>query len=80
MFTAQDLVKKLLVVDPEKRLTTKQALDHSWLQVFTWAMGSLMYVQECFLTQCSLKKTVNSSHYFSATSGHCGNLLYVNMT
>lgn len=29
---AQDLVKKLLVVDPEKRLTTKQALDHSWLQ------------------------------------------------
>ncbi|CAH2295275.1 serine threonine- kinase Chk2 [Pelobates cultripes] len=29
---ALDLVKKLLVVDPEKRLTTKQALEHPWLQ------------------------------------------------
>ncbi|XP_056385605.1 serine/threonine-protein kinase Chk2 isoform X2 [Hyla sarda] len=29
---AQDLVKKLLVVDPEKRLTIQQALEHPWLQ------------------------------------------------
>ncbi|NP_001119996.1 serine/threonine-protein kinase Chk2 [Xenopus tropicalis] len=29
---ALDLVKKLLVVDPEQRLTTKQALEHPWLQ------------------------------------------------
>ncbi|KAM3938032.1 serine/threonine-protein kinase Chk2 isoform 2-T2 [Leptodactylus fuscus] len=29
---ALDLVKKLLVVDPEKRLSTKQALEHPWLQ------------------------------------------------
>ncbi|XP_075070749.1 serine/threonine-protein kinase Chk2 isoform X2 [Mixophyes fleayi] len=29
---ALDLVKKLLVVDPEKRLTTKEALQHPWLQ------------------------------------------------
>ncbi|KAG8455774.1 hypothetical protein GDO86_001823, partial [Hymenochirus boettgeri] len=29
---ALDLMKKLLVVDPEKRLTTKEALDHPWLQ------------------------------------------------
>ncbi|XP_068094835.1 serine/threonine-protein kinase Chk2 isoform X2 [Hyperolius riggenbachi] len=29
---ALDLVKKLLVVDPEKRLTTKEALEHPWLQ------------------------------------------------
>ncbi|XP_018413276.1 PREDICTED: serine/threonine-protein kinase Chk2 [Nanorana parkeri] len=30
--TALDLVKKLLVVDPEKRLTVKEALEHPWLQ------------------------------------------------
>ncbi|XP_069817386.1 serine/threonine-protein kinase Chk2 isoform X2 [Dendropsophus ebraccatus] len=29
---AQDLVKKLLVVDPNNRLTIKQALEHPWLQ------------------------------------------------
>uniref|UniRef100_A0A8C5LPD5 Serine/threonine-protein kinase Chk2 n=1 Tax=Leptobrachium leishanense TaxID=445787 RepID=A0A8C5LPD5_9ANUR len=29
---ALDLVKKLLVVDPERRLSTKQALQHPWLQ------------------------------------------------
>ncbi|XP_063769240.1 serine/threonine-protein kinase Chk2 isoform X2 [Pseudophryne corroboree] len=29
---ALDLVKKLLVVDPEKRLTIKEALVHPWLQ------------------------------------------------
>ncbi|KAJ7309875.1 hypothetical protein JRQ81_007950 [Phrynocephalus forsythii] len=29
---AFDLVKKLLVVDPEKRLTIKEALEHPWLQ------------------------------------------------
>ncbi|XP_068268561.1 serine/threonine-protein kinase Chk2 isoform X2 [Nyctibius grandis] len=31
--TALDLVKKLLVVDPSKRLTTEEALEHPWLQV-----------------------------------------------
>lgn len=30
--TALDLVKKLLVVDPKKRYTTKEALNHPWLQ------------------------------------------------
>ncbi|XP_019394199.1 PREDICTED: serine/threonine-protein kinase Chk2 [Crocodylus porosus] len=30
--TALDLVKKLLVVDPNKRLTTEEALGHPWLQ------------------------------------------------
>ncbi|NXC15043.1 CHK2 kinase, partial [Corythaeola cristata] len=29
-----DLVKKLLVVDPSKRLTTEEALEHPWLQLF----------------------------------------------
>ncbi|KAL2298440.1 hypothetical protein Nmel_015437 [Mimus melanotis] len=29
---ALDLVKKLLVVDPSKRLTTEEALEHPWLQ------------------------------------------------
>ncbi|NXY50069.1 CHK2 kinase, partial [Ceuthmochares aereus] len=30
---ALDLVKKLLVVDPSKRLTTEEALEHPWLQL-----------------------------------------------
>lgn len=29
---AKDLVKKLIVLDPEKRLTAKQALQHPWVQ------------------------------------------------
>uniref|UniRef100_A0A672QUS2 Serine/threonine-protein kinase Chk2-like n=1 Tax=Sinocyclocheilus grahami TaxID=75366 RepID=A0A672QUS2_SINGR len=30
---AKDLIKKLLVVDPEKRLSVEEALAHSWLNV-----------------------------------------------
>lgn len=29
---AKDLIKKLLVMDPEDRLTPEQALDHIWLK------------------------------------------------
>ncbi|KAJ8379413.1 hypothetical protein SKAU_G00001910 [Synaphobranchus kaupii] len=29
---AKDLVKKLLVVDPKKRLTVEEALQHPWMQ------------------------------------------------
>ena len=29
----QDLVSKLIVKDPKKRLTAKQALQHPWVQV-----------------------------------------------
>ena len=36
---AQDLIKKLLVVDPEERLSSEQILCHPWLQVTT--MGQL---------------------------------------
>lgn len=30
---AKDLINKLLVVDPKKRLTAEQALDHKWIVV-----------------------------------------------
>lgn len=33
LITAKDLVKRLLVVDPSKRLTIDEALQHPWLQV-----------------------------------------------
>ncbi|MBA0723144.1 hypothetical protein Golax_003753, partial [Gossypium laxum] len=29
---AKDLVKKMLNLDPKQRLTTKEVLEHSWLQ------------------------------------------------
>lgn len=29
---ARDLVKRLLVIDPSRRLTARQALQHPWLQ------------------------------------------------
>ena len=29
---AKDFINKLLVVEPAKRLTTKQALEHPWLK------------------------------------------------
>ena len=30
---AKDLIKKLLVVDPEKRISSDEILQHPWLQV-----------------------------------------------
>lgn len=33
IFTAKDVVRKLLVVDPSKRMTIEEALQHPWLQV-----------------------------------------------
>ena len=30
---ARDLIKKLLVVEPEERLSSEQILSHPWLQV-----------------------------------------------
>ena len=30
----KDLIRKLIVADPKKRLTSKQALDHPWFRMF----------------------------------------------
>ena len=38
MFSMQDLVSKLIVKDPKKRLTAKQALAHPWVQVRFYAI------------------------------------------
>uniref|UniRef100_A0A8D0GPL5 Serine/threonine-protein kinase Chk2 n=1 Tax=Sphenodon punctatus TaxID=8508 RepID=A0A8D0GPL5_SPHPU len=46
---ALDLVKKLLVVDPRKRLTTKEALKHPWLQI----LGVLIPDFNCHLLSLS---------------------------
>lgn len=35
VFTAKDMVRKLLVVDPGERMTIEEALSHTWLQVTT---------------------------------------------
>ena len=35
LLLSQDLVSKLIVLDPKKRLTAKQALQHPWVQVIT---------------------------------------------
>ena len=32
-YIAVDLIKKLLTVDPKKRITTSEALDHKWIKV-----------------------------------------------
>ena len=32
-FYFQDLVTRLIILEPDKRLTAKQALDHPWVQV-----------------------------------------------
>jgi hypothetical protein len=37
--TAKDLVKKLLVVDPELRLSVGDSLSHPFLQVCAWGEG-----------------------------------------
>lgn len=33
--SVKDLISKLLVLEPEKRLTAKQALNHPWLKQYT---------------------------------------------
>ncbi len=40
MYTAKDVVRKLLVVDPSKRMTIDEALQHPWLQVTTLLQDS----------------------------------------
>jgi serine/threonine protein kinase len=35
----QDLVSKLIVLDPAKRLTAKQALHHPWVQVSSFKLN-----------------------------------------
>ena len=37
---ARDLIQKLLVVDPEERLSSEQILSHPWLQVTIWIVFS----------------------------------------
>ena len=37
---AKDMIEKLLVADPKKRLTTEQILQHSWLQVIPFLYHS----------------------------------------
>ena len=32
LFSAMDLIRKLLVVNPKKRLTAEQALKHPWIK------------------------------------------------
>lgn len=32
----QDLVSRLIVLDPSKRLTARQCLEHPWVQVSVW--------------------------------------------
>lgn len=46
--SARDLVKKLLVVEPEQRLTIEQALEHPWLQddEMKTLANQIMYPQE----------------------------------
>ena len=29
----QDLIQKMLLVDPEKRISVEEALDHPWFQI-----------------------------------------------
>lgn len=46
-FRAKDLVDKLLMVDPKKRLTAKEALKHPWMQLESVeATASLSGAQE----------------------------------
>jgi serine/threonine protein kinase len=43
--TAKDLIRKLLVADPKKRLTAKQALEHPFLKVtFTLFIHSFIHL------------------------------------
>ncbi len=30
-----DLIKKLMIVDPKKRLTSRDALNHPWFKMFS---------------------------------------------
>ena len=39
---AKDLIQKLLVVDPEERLSSEQILRHPWLQVTLWTVFSIL--------------------------------------
>jgi serine/threonine-protein kinase Chk2 len=45
---AIDLIKKLLTVDPKKRISTAQALDHKWMKVIFTRPST--YIMDCNLT------------------------------
>ena len=45
---ARDLIQKLLVVDPEERLSSEQILRHPWLQVTRVTVFSILRVLHLF--------------------------------
>ncbi|XP_044131336.1 serine/threonine-protein kinase Chk2 isoform X1 [Bufo gargarizans] len=62
---ALDLVKKLLVVDPEKRLTTKKALEHPWLQD-----DEMKSITERLMYDIVHPMPPPSQHFMSRKRGH----------
>ncbi len=55
-FLAIDLIKKLLTVDPNKRISVDEALQHPWISV------SFLLFLSGFLSQCSSLKVPCISH------------------
>lgn len=47
----KDLISKLLILDPSKRLTAKEALNHPWVQVKQLPCSPVCCINECFNLQ-----------------------------
>ncbi|KAI9324423.1 kinase-like domain-containing protein [Zopfochytrium polystomum] len=68
---AIDLVKKLMTVDPDTRLTAEEAINHPWFQVilpFNWITSSLHQLKQ--LDMDRLKQDPNLTPIFSSTIVH----------
>ncbi|KAG8596924.1 hypothetical protein GDO81_002106 [Engystomops pustulosus] len=62
---ALDLIKKMLVVDPEKRLTIQQALEHPWLQD-----EKMKSIAEQLMYDVAHPMPPPSQHFTSRKRGH----------
>ncbi|CAN0241190.1 unnamed protein product, partial [Ascophyllum nodosum] len=73
---AQDFVRQLLENDPDRRMTSKTAIKHRWMDMEeeSLALNDLGTKQEDMMLRNAKQKMKNAVHLFLLTGRYCGAL------